>query len=98
MLRSILLALASTPLVACAATVERGVNTTEAAPQMQQVPRSRTNELDPAISPDGKTIAYEVADTLDSTPRVEVVALQEAVSAGPRPRLSTSPGAGGLAP
>jgi Tol biopolymer transport system component len=97
-LRPVFLALASTPLVACAATVERAVNTTEAATQMQQVTRSRTNELDPAISPDGTTIAYEVADTLDATPRVEVMALKDAVSAEGGHVAYSSKGAMGLEP
>jgi Tol biopolymer transport system component len=74
---------ASIPLVACSAPVLRAVNTTEAATQMQQVTRSRTNELDPAISPNAKSIAYEVADSLDATPHVQAMDLADAVSGRP---------------
>jgi TolB protein len=99
MLRTTLLALASVPLLACATTtVPRAVNTTEAAREMEQVTRSRTNELDPAISPDGKTIAYEVADSLDATPHVEVIALKDAATDRPGRALYTSARAMGLEP
>jgi Tol biopolymer transport system component len=94
MLRTILpalAALASVPLTGCAASVQRAVNTTEAATEMQQVTRSATNELDPAISPDAKTIAYEVADSLDATPHVEVMELKDAASgSAQRPRVEYS--------
>ena len=83
MLRPLLLALTSLPLLACSAFVQRAVTTTEAATEMQQVTRSRTNELDPAISPDGKTIVYEVADSLDATPHLEAMDVTDAVSGRP---------------
>jgi Tol biopolymer transport system component len=83
MLRPLLLALTSVTLLACSASVQRAVTTTEAATQMQQVTRSRTNELDPAISPDAKTIVYEVADSLDATPHLEAMDVKDAVSGGP---------------
>jgi Tol biopolymer transport system component len=91
-------ALASLPLFACSATVQRAVNTTEAATQMEQVTRSATNELDPAISPDAKTIAYEVADSLDAMPHVEVIALKDAASARPGRIEYSSARAMGLEP
>jgi Tol biopolymer transport system component len=83
MLRPLLLALTSVTLLACSASVQRAVTTTEAATQMQQVTRSRTNELDPAISPDAKTLVYEVADSLDATPHLEAMDVKDAVSGGP---------------
>jgi TolB protein len=60
--------------------MQRAVNTTEAAADMQQVTRSQDNELDPAISPDGKSIAYEVTHSLDRVPHVEAVDLAAAVA------------------
>jgi Tol biopolymer transport system component len=69
---------------------------------MQQITRSSSNELDPAISPDAKSLAYEVADSLDRPPRLEVVELADALSertARPRPRpLYSSQGALGAEP
>jgi Tol biopolymer transport system component len=44
---------------------------------MQQVTHSGVNEFDPAISPDGKSIAYDVAPTEDATPHVEVLSLAD---------------------
>ena len=98
MIRNVLLLAASASLFACAASVERAVNTTEAATEMQQITRSSTNELDPAISHDAKTLAYEVADSLDAPPRVEVVALQDAVSGRPARVEYSSRGAMGVEP
>ncbi|MGO8996691.1 MAG: hypothetical protein ACLQVI_25535 [Polyangiaceae bacterium] len=102
MVRTFLPVLVSVPLVAfawgCAAPMQRAVNTTEAATEMQQVTRSRTNELDPAISPDAKSIAYEVADSLDSTPHIEAMDLQGAVSGRPGRVEYSSKNAMGLEP
>jgi Tol biopolymer transport system component len=75
-----LLLAASAPLCACSASLRRGVSTTEAATALEQVTRSGGNELDPAVSPDGMAIAYEVAATPDARPHVEVMTL----GAGPR--------------
>src|SRR5271169_5595093 len=90
--------MASVPLFGCAASVQRAVTTTEAATQMQQVTRSRTNELDPAISPDGKKIVYEVADSLDATPHLEAMELGDAISGHPGHVEYSSQGAMGLEP
>jgi Tol biopolymer transport system component len=75
MLRELLLLAASAPLCACSASLRRGVSTTEAATALEQVTRSSANELDPAVSPDGTAIAYEVATTADARPHVEVMTL-----------------------
>lgn len=71
------------PCLACSTSVKRAVNTTEAATEMQQVTRTSTHELDPAISPDGKRLAYEVADSLEGSPRVEVMQLTDEASSRP---------------
>jgi Tol biopolymer transport system component len=73
--RELLLLAAMASLCACSATLRRGVSTTEAATGLEQVTRSNANELDPAVSPDGKEIAYEVAATADARPHVEVMTL-----------------------
>jgi Tol biopolymer transport system component len=66
---------ATASLCACSASLRRGVSTTEAATGLEQVTRSNANELDPAVSPDGTAIAYEVASTPDARPHVEVMTL-----------------------
>jgi TolB protein len=63
------------PLVACSASIQRPVWTTDAAGSLEQVTRSAVNEFDPAVSPDGTAIAYDVAVTPDATPHVEVMSL-----------------------
>jgi TolB protein len=65
-------------LAGCSPTVWRPLGTTEAATALSQVTSSRDNELDPAVSPDASSIAYEVAPTLDALPRIEVMALHDA--------------------
>ena len=75
--RTMLVTAASMTVLACSPSMRRGVTTTEAATPMEQVTRSRTNELDPAVSPDGKTIAFEVADSPDSAPHIEGMALAD---------------------
>jgi Tol biopolymer transport system component len=92
------LALAALPMLACSTSLRRGVTTTEAATQMEQVTRSASNELDPAVAPDGKTIAFEVADSLDAPPRVESMALKDVGTAN-APRSAYGPtGTVGLDP
>jgi Tol biopolymer transport system component len=81
MLRALFFVAASAPLLACSASMRRGVSTTEAATAMQQVTYSQANERDPAVSPDAKSIAYEVADSPGATPHLEV-ALLGSVSVG----------------
>lgn len=73
---AILLALASS-LFACTATLKRPIVPTDAAGDLVQVTRSSDNEIDPAISPDGKTIAYTVAASHDAPKRVAVAALAD---------------------
>ncbi len=97
MLRTLVLAAAAVPLVGCAATVRRPVQTTEAATAMEQVTRSRTNELDPAVSPDGDQIAYDVADSPGAARHVEIMALKDMGRAG-APLQYSSKEATGLEP
>jgi Tol biopolymer transport system component len=74
-----LLAIAgSLPLLACSATLRRPLRATDAASDLAQVTRSRANEFDPAISPDARALAYEVAVTPEASPHVEVLALDGA--------------------
>jgi Tol biopolymer transport system component len=47
------------------------------------VTHSRDNEFDPAVSPDAKSIAYEVAPNLDAAPRIEVMSLEGLKPGGP---------------
>jgi TolB protein len=64
------------PFVAsCAGTIQRTVLTTDAATDLTQVTRSRESEIDPAVSPDGKAIAYAVARAADARSRVVVASL-----------------------
>ncbi len=89
---------AAAPMLACSATLRHGVNTTEAATGLQEVTYSQRNELDPAVSPDGKALAYEAADTLDAPPHVEIMPLP-GVGAGKAARIEyTSDSALGLEP
>lgn len=76
-MRSLIAIAASMPLLACSASLQRPVSTTEAATGLEQVTRSAMNEFDPAVSPDDTAIAYEVAARPDSTPHVEVMALKD---------------------
>src|ERR1700722_7134941 len=69
--------IAAGPLLGCAATVRRPVETTEAASAMEQVTRSQANELDPAVSPDASAIAYDVAEAPGAPRHVEIMALTE---------------------
>ena len=87
----LLAAAAAMPMLACSASLRRGVTTTEGATPMEQVTRSSMNELDPAVSPDGKTIAFEVAASPGSTPRVEGMRLADVGSARAT-RISYGPG------
>jgi len=62
-------------LFGCSSTLQRPVVTTEAAADLTQITSSRTNEIDPSVSPDGKAIAYAVAAAADARTRVEVASL-----------------------
>jgi Tol biopolymer transport system component len=98
MLRTLFLLAASAPLLACSASIRRGVSTTEAATALQQVTYSASNELDPAVSPDGRSLAYEVADSPSATPHVEVTALEAVGSGRPARSEYSSKAAMGLEP
>ncbi|MGH7295185.1 MAG: TolB family protein [Polyangiaceae bacterium] len=80
---------ATAPLLGCSASLRHGVRATDAATQLEQVTRSSTNELDPAVSPDARAIAFVRVDSLGSRPHVEVVAMANAKSARPRPEYSS---------
>lgn len=59
----------------CSATLKRPIMPTDAAVDLTQVTRSSDNEIDPAISPDGKTIAYTMAASHDAPRRVAIAPL-----------------------
>jgi TolB protein len=98
MLRALLLMAASAPLLACSASLRRGVSTTEAATAMQQVTFSQADERDPAVSPDARSIAYEVTDSPGATPHLEVTALKDVGGARPPVVHYSSGGALGQEP
>jgi TolB protein len=98
MLRALLLIAASAPLLACSASIRRGVSTTEAATGLQQVTYSRADERDPAVSPDAKSIAYEVADSPGATPHLEVTSLADVGAARRAEPRYSSKGATGMEP
>jgi Tol biopolymer transport system component len=81
---------ATTPMLGCSASLRHGVRTTDAAVQLQQVTRSSSNELDPAVSPDARSIAYERADSLSSKPHVEVMPMTELGSVQPHLEYSSN--------
>jgi Tol biopolymer transport system component len=64
----------------CSASVRRPVEPTEAATQLEEVTFSSDNELDPAVSPNAKTLAYERAATSGAWSHVEVMSLNELAS------------------
>src|SRR5580658_5739400 len=72
----------STALVACSPAVWRPLETTAAATELSQVTLSSDNELDPAVSPDARSIAFEVAPTLDALPHIAVMSLPRERSGG----------------
>jgi len=63
------------PALCGCSTVLRPLTTTDAATGLEQITRSHDNELDPAVAPDGKSIAYEVTRAPGATPHVEVMDL-----------------------
>jgi hypothetical protein len=77
-MRRLLAIAGSLSLMACSATLRRPLRTTDAASDLAQVTRSRENEFDPAISPDARALAYEVAVTPEASPHVEVLVLDGA--------------------
>ena len=82
---------AATPMLGCSASLRRGLTTTEASTGMEQVTRSATNERHPAVSPDGKILAFEVADAPDAKPHIEGIRLADVGSPGAA-RISYAPG------
>jgi Tol biopolymer transport system component len=56
--------------------VWRPLATTEAATELSQVTFSNTHELDPAISPDARSLAYEVAESPETPPHIAVMSLE----------------------
>jgi Tol biopolymer transport system component len=78
------------PLLACSASLQRPVSTTEAATGLEQVTGSANNEFDPAVSLDATAIAYEVATRPDAPPHVEVMALKDVGSRKPRVTYSSN--------
>lgn len=82
MMRVLLIA-GSMTLVACSPTVWRPLAATEASTDLSQVTRSDANELDPAVSPDAKAVAYEVAASPDAPSHIEVMSLDGVGSGRP---------------
>jgi Tol biopolymer transport system component len=64
-------------LTGCSMTVQRPVVTTEASEDLAQVTRSRGNEIDPAVSPDGRAIAYAELPAPGRKTNVEVAPLAD---------------------
>lgn len=62
-------------LTACSGVIRPALETTEAATQLEQVTHGATNELDPAVSPNGNELAYEVRSSATSPPHIEVLKL-----------------------
>ncbi|HEY3822454.1 MAG TPA: hypothetical protein VGL81_35050 [Polyangiaceae bacterium] len=98
MLRALLLMAAAAPLLACSASLRRGVSTTEAATALQQVTFSQADERDPAVAPDAKSIAYEVSDSPGATPHLVVTALGSGGAGRPAETRYSSGGAMGAEP
>ncbi len=69
-------ALFALALIGCGTTL-RPVATTDAALDLEQVTRGADNEMDPAVSPDGKSLAFTVAASRESAKHVAVVALSD---------------------
>lgn len=88
--RGLLVVAASTSMLACSASMRRGVTPTDAATAMQQVTRSRFDERDPAVSPDGTMVAFETTPSPGAAPHVEAMALKDA-GAERAPRVTYGP-------
>jgi TolB protein len=99
--RTWLIVVACGPLLACigcSASIRRSVVPTDAASQLEQVTHSSDNEFDPSVSPDGKSIAYEVASSADAMPHVEVMALADVATGRSGRTLYNSKDTMGLEP
>lgn len=97
-MRTIVLIAASTSLLACSPSIRRAVTTTDASTGLEQVTHSQVNEFDPAVSPDARAIAYEVAASPDAAPHVEVMALEGVRSGTLRPVEYSSKDTTGIEP
>jgi Tol biopolymer transport system component len=99
MVRKVLLLIAAmTPLLGCSASLRQPMNTTEAATQLTQVTHAAGDQFDPAVSPDGKTIAYESAESPGDKPHVEVTSIHDLLSGRPARPAYSSKQATGLEP
>ena len=81
---------AAAPLLGCSASLRHGVRATDAAAQIEQVTHSSSNEMDPAVSPDARWLAFDQADSLGSRPRIEVLATADLKSSSPVPAFSSN--------
>lgn len=100
-MRTILIAVACGAVLAClgcSASIRRPVVPTDAVSALEQVTHSNDNEFDPAVAPDGKSIAYEVASSADAMPHVEVMALADVGTGHAGKMLYTSNDTMGLQP
>jgi Tol biopolymer transport system component len=64
-------------LAGCGGLVKRPVVATDAALELEQVTHGSDNEIDPAISPDGKSLAFTIARTREAPTRVAVTTLRD---------------------
>jgi Tol biopolymer transport system component len=87
----VLAASTSALLCACSPALRRGLVAPEGVGRLEQVTLSGVDELDPAVSPDGATLAFETADSQGAPPRIETMALRDAGTAGaPRATLGSA--------
>lgn len=85
-------------MTGCAGAIRRPVDVTDAATHLEQVTKSSANEFDPAISPDGTSLAYEVASSPDAEPHVEVMSLEGLATGGTGKVVYSSKDTVGLEP
>jgi Tol biopolymer transport system component len=71
-------------LVACSPSLQRAVETTEAATGLEQVTFSSVSEIDPAASPDARSLAYVSTSPSGAWSHVEVMSLDEPGPGGHR--------------
>jgi len=62
-------------LPACSEAIRRPIWPTDATSDLSQVTRSNDNEIDPSISPDGKSLAYTMAAMQGAASRVAVASI-----------------------
>lgn len=85
-------------LLGCSASLQRPVVTTEAASDLEQVTFSHENELDPAVSPDGTSVAYEVTVAPAGARQVVVMKLKDRAVRPPGPAQEGARGVAGAQP